>query len=390
MKDTYKIFIIAGEASGDLLGVRLITALQKKYPNHHFIIHGIGGDLMVKAGLRPLFPMAELSVMGLAEVLPKLFQLIKRITQTLQTIADHHYDLIITIDSPDFSFRVLKALRHKNIQTKAIHYVAPSVWAWRPKRAKKIAKLYQHLLCLLPFEPPYFIREGLPATFIGHAVIEGEALKASAERFFARHAHLSPQDKIICLLPGSRVGEIKRHLPLFLQATNEIKQKGHEIKLIIPTLPHLQKMVTEMIDDPTITVIADYDGKYDAFKASRFALAASGTVALELAMTQTPMIVAYKVNKLTAFLARFLVKIPFVSLPNIILNEKIVPELLQEKCTVSNLVQEAIKLIEDQASLAKQKNAFVNVKNYITPHNQMLPSEYAAEVILRVLDNNPK
>ena len=390
MKDTYKIFIIAGEASGDLLGARLIAALKKRYPQHHFIIDGIGGDLMVSAGIKPLFPMQELSVMGIAEVLPKLFQLLKRIKQTAEAITQNNYDAVITIDSPDFSFRVLKKLHAHHTKIKAIHYVAPSVWAWRPKRAKKIAKLYHHLLCLLPFEPPYFLREGLPATFIGHAVIEGEALKADSQRFFKHYHHLSHGDKIICLLPGSRKGEVDRHLPIFLDVVKTLQKSHANLKVIIPTLPHLEKYVAAMVHDINVTIISDYAYKYDAFAASSIALAASGTVALELAMTKTPMVVAYKMNFITAFFARLLVKIPFVSLPNIILNKKIIPELLQKKCIAVNLTHEVEILLNDQNLSLQQVEAFNNVQTFITPDNGLLPSEYAAEVILRVLDNNAK
>src|SRR5690606_18985 len=216
--ETYRVFIVAGEPSGDALAAPLMRALRSRAP--HISFFGVGGPLMTAEGLKSLFPMDELSVMGLFEVLPRLPRLLRRIDQTADAARRIAPDVFITVDAPDFSFRVARKLLGTAFPK--IHYVAPSVWAWRPGRAKKIAALYDHLLTLLPFEPPYFEAEGLPANFVGHSVVESGANLGDGAAFRARGG-IGDSERLLMLLPGSRRGEVTRHLPIFRGVVTELR-----------------------------------------------------------------------------------------------------------------------------------------------------------------------
>ena len=344
------IYLVAGEASGDLLGASVMSALQQECgDNVRFV--GIGGADMIDQGLQSLFPMEELSIMGVAEVVPKLPQLVKRINQTVADIINRRPDAVVTIDSPDFCFRVAKKVKAKAPDIPLIHYVAPSVWAWRPGRARKISKFLDHLLTLLPFEPPLFEREGLPATFVGHPAIEGGANKGDGQRFRDQN-QIAQNSRIVVVLPGSRKGEINRLMPVFGQAISQLKALQPDIQIIIPTIDTRINQVQEQVRkwNVPVTVISGKENKFDAFAAADVALAASGTVALELALSSTPAIIAYRVNRLTSWLARRLIKVRYVSLVNIILNSEAVPEFIQENCTPDNLTSALEKLLNDARS----------------------------------------
>lgn len=330
----YTVFLSAGEPSGDFLGSQLMKALKKQLgANVTFV--GLGGPLMAAEGLPSLFPIEELSIMGLAEIIPHIRRIRSRIQETVKTIETIHPDIVVTIDSPGFNFRVGKDLK-KHIQSiPLVHYVAPSVWAWRPGRARAVAQFLNHLLVLFPFEPPYFLKEGLPTTFVGHPVVELGLEKLHDPTFRTRH-EISAQTPILTLLPGSRRGEISRLLPVFQETVVKLQQKYPDLQVVIPTLPHLVDQIQKQFTLP-VTIVTTPSEKFAAYKESHAALAASGTVSLELAAASVPMVIAYKVNPITHFLLRRLVKVKYACLVNLLMNQEVVPERLQGDCTPEKL-----------------------------------------------------
>ncbi len=340
---------------------------------------------MVAEGLESLFPLDELALFGLAELLPKLPNLIRRLRQTVQEILRLRPDAVVTIDAPDFGFRVAKRIRKSGADIPLIHYVAPTVWAWRPGRAKKIAGFLDHLLVLLPFEPPYFEAEGLGCTFVGHSIVEGGADKGNAVRF--RAAHGLPGDApILTVLPGSRRSEVAALLPDFGAALARLKERHPHLIVAVPTVPQVADAVrsaTKAWPLPTMVVEGDQD-KYDAFAASTAALAASGTVALELALAGVPAIIAYRIHPLTYRLYRRLIRVSYVNLVNIMLDRALVPELLQQDCTPEKLAGAVDRLLTDPAARQAQKDGVAQVARWLG-QGDVPPSRRAAEAVLKVM-----
>ena len=359
-----KIYLIAGEPSGDILGGRLISALKDLAPSVP-TFHGVGGDHMQAAGLQSLFPMHELSVMGLAEVVPQIPKILRRVAETAADIRATKPDVVVTIDAPDFCLRVAKKLKGAGIPI--VHYVAPSVWAWRPGRAQKLAGLCDHVMCLLPFEPPYFERAGMRATFVGHSILESGAGNGDGPGFRQRHG-IPADAPLLAVLPGSRMGEVSRHLPIFADT--------------LPTLSRLKNTVQGALDSqPTAwantRIIEGETEKYDAFAAANAALAASGTVSLELAMAGTPSLIAYKVAPLSAWLARRLLTIKYASIVNLILNKSAMPEFIQENCTADKLAPALSDLLQNGGQDADIKDALAKLRA-----GNDAPSTNAARVVL--------
>lgn len=339
---------------------------------------------MEAEGLVSLFPMSDLTLFGLAELLPKIPNLLRRIAQTAEAIRQQKPDVVVTIDAPDFCFRVAKRLQGSGIRF--VHYVAPTVWAWRPGRAKKIQPLLKHLLALFPFEPPYFERVGLPCTFVGHPLLEAGIEHSSAERLRAKYAIASDRP-ILVVLPGSRRSELKQLLPEFSGVMRALKARHPTLKIIVPTLPHyFERMVQETGNwgYSDVLIITGDEDKYDAFKAARCALAASGTVALELGLAATPAVIAYRVNPLTAALYRRFVKTPFANLVNIMAGRMVVPEYLQENCTQTNLQAAIETLLTSDQACADQIKVLNEVRNWLSVSNGTLPSLEAAQTVLKV------
>lgn len=371
------VYLIAGEPSGDLLGSGLIDGIRKVCPGARFM--GVGGPAMQRRGLDSLFPMGDLSVMGIAEVLPRLRLLLRRIRETASHVKKIRPDIVVTIDSPDFSFRVARRLKGETIPL--VHYVAPTVWAWRPKRAAKVAGLYDHLLALFPFEPPYFEREGLPTTFVGHPVISSKA--GNGDRFRTRH-NIDRETPVLCILPGSRWSEVSRLLPVFLKTLNQLRVQFPLLHAVMPTVPHLEQQVRRVAGETSnISVIVGREQKADAFAASKAALAASGTVALELAMARVPSVIGYRLNAVTAMLARRLVRTQHVSLVNILLAGEVMPERLQERCTPEELSAKLAPLLSPGMERNQQLAAFDQVSRLLTPP-EGTPDDIAAREVLRI------
>ena len=377
------VYLIAGEPSGDLLGGSLMAALRSR-TGDAIRFAGVGGPKMIEQGLTSLFPMTELAVFGLAEILPKIAHLKRRGEETVADIARLKPDVLVTIDAPGFALRVSE--RVVPLGVPRIHYVAPSVWAWKPGRAAKIAKFLDHLMALLPFEPPYFTKEGLPCTFVGHPAIEGKAGTGDGAAFRARHG-IAPDRRVVVMLPGSRAGEIERMLPVFLEALRRLRAGRAAFTVVVPVPSYLAEKVRAGLAQSGIDwVLIEGDvEKFDAFAAAELALAKSGTVTLELALSGVPTVIAYRINRLTHFIAVRMTFGKYAGLPNVILDRPLMPELLQYDCTPERLVAELARLLDDPAARQAQLNGGHEIRRLLSPVG-MTPSEAAADVVLSVLD----
>ena len=376
------IWLLAGETSGDELGARLIKALRHFNPNLKF--HGIGGPRMQEQGMKILFPMQDLAVMGLVEVLPKLWMLSKRLHQAVNHIKEIHPNIIVTIDSPSFSLRLLKKVR--NFSIPRVHYVAPQVWAWHENRVKKFPGLWEKLLCLFPFEKTFFSKHGLQAQFVGNPILETEVHHGNANNFRSEY-HISPVQPILLLMPGSRRSELPKLMPVFKNTLILLKKKKPDLISVLPTSPLVKHHVEQVIHNWPIKpiIIHKRQDKYNAYAASQIALTKSGTTNLELALANIPMIVTYKFNPLTAMIARRMIRVPFVSMVNLLAKREIVPELLQENCNPQTLANNVLDFLHNTQKNQAQKNAFSEIINALqAPHHQP-PSYEAAEEILKLI-----
>lgn len=380
------IYLIAGEASGDVLGARLMRAITARRPDARFA--GIGGDAMDALGLRSLFPMRDLALMGLLEVLPRLRQLNHRLQQTRGDIETRRPDVVVTIDSPGFTLRVLRAIASLGIPR--AHYVAPQVWAWRQSRVRHYPGLWDRLLCLLPFEPAFFARHNLPATFVGHPVLESGADKGDAGRFHARHG-VPAAAHVVTLMPGSRRTEVARLLPVLGAALQRIAARVPDIQPVVPLAGPVADAVRHGASawPAQPILVGENDDKYDGFAASAVALTKSGTATLELAMAGVPMLVAYRVNPLSAAIARRLVTVRYASLVNLLAEREVVPEFIQGACTPDRLADTLLGLLSDPAAAHAQRAACRAIlKQLAPPHG--LPSEAAADAVLELLDHRSR
>ncbi|WP_025312719.1 lipid-A-disaccharide synthase [Roseicyclus elongatus] len=361
-----RVFLVAGEPSGDRLGAALIRGLKQLHSGP-VELHGIGGPLMQAEGLVSLFPMEELSVMGLTEIVPRLRSLLARVSQTAEAVIDLKPDALITIDSPEFSLRVAARVKARAETLPTIHYVAPTVWAWRPKRAAKMAKSIDHVLALLPFEPPYMEAAGMSCDFVGHPVTtEPVASEAEAAAFRARHgiADLAP---LILVLPGSRRGEVERLAPVFGAGLQPVLAAHPAARLVVPTTEAvaggLPAKLSDWPGDPIILDPRGQDGgafmaeKRAAFAAADVALAASGTVSLELAATATPMVIAYDFSWLTRKVIASMLRVDTVTLVNLVSDTRAVPEFLGPDCRADRIAPALRRLIENDAARRDQLDA---------------------------------
>ncbi|NNE51695.1 MAG: lipid-A-disaccharide synthase [Sulfitobacter sp.] len=346
-----KVFILAGEPSGDRLGGALMAGLKQLQPEITF--EGIGGPEMQAQGLESLFDMSELSVMGLAEILPKYRALMARINQTAQAVLKMQPDVLITIDSPDFSLRVARRVKAKS-DLRCVHYVAPSVWAWRPGRAEKMARYVDHVLALLPFEPPYMEAAGMDCDFVGHPVV-AEPVASPAEALAFRETHGIGEAPLLLMLPGSRKSEVARLGPIFQRVAAQLAEARPDMRIVIPaaaSVTHDVKVLTRnwpvppLLLDPRDRDSAEVAAeKRAAFRAADVALAASGTVSLELAAAGTPMVIAYQMNWLTHRIMERLAKIDTVTLVNLVTETRVVPEFLGANCRPGPIAREILKVL---------------------------------------------
>ena len=374
--------MVAGEPSGDLLGGRLMGELKRQSHGPLSFV-GVGGERMIGEGLESLFDMRELSVMGYLEVIPRILGLLARIRETAAAARRLRPDAVITIDSPEFTLRL--AARLKGLGAPLIHYVAPQVWAHRPGRAAKIAQYLDHILALLPFEPPLFEAHGLPCTYVGHAIVEGGAEDGDGPDFRRRHA-IPAEATVIAVLPGSRHGEVARHLPIFGAALATLAAARPGLRAVVPTVAAVADEVARGTAGwPLETlVVTGADEKYHAFAASQAALAASGTVALELAIAGLPMVIAYKANAVTAWAMRRVLLVPYACLVNLILDRPVVPEFIQQRCRPELLAEAVAGLLDDPEARAAQIGDARRAVE-ILGLGGASPSARAAEVVLGII-----
>jgi lipid-A-disaccharide synthase len=372
------IYIVAGEASGDALGARLLAAIRAREPSARFA--GIGGDRLAEQGMPSLFPMRELALMGLIEVLPNIRKLARRMHQTVADITTRRPDVIVTIDSPGFALRL--AERVKPLGIPIVHYVAPQVWAWRPGRVAKIRERVDRILCLLPFEPVVFEHAGIPATFVGHSVLESGADAGDAARFRAAHG-LSAEEKVVIVMPGSRRMEAKRLLPVFGAALRLLEQRVPGVRPVIPVSPVVAEQVRAGAADwPARPILVEtLADKHDAFAAAAAGLIKSGTSSVEMAVAGVPHCIAYRVNPITAAIVRRLVRVPFASLVNLLAEREVVPEYIQERATPDALAEALHRLLTDQQAIAAQRAGFAEVLAKLSPPEGR-PSDAAAAAVL--------
>ena len=378
------IYIIAGEASGDVLGARLIAALRKTRPDLSFA--GIGGERMAEQGMPSLFPYRELALMGLLEVLPRIRQLNRRLAETEADILARQPALLVTIDSPGFTLRIAEAVKPHGIRV--MHYVAPQVWAWRPGRVKTLRRKIDYLLCLLPFEPAFFEAAGIPVRFVGHPVLESGVDQGNAARFRARHG-LAATDRPLIIMPGSRRIEATRLLPIFGATLKAVLPQNPALRPVVAVSPIVAPLVREAATTwPAAPILVeDIADKHDAFAAAAengAGLIKSGTSSLEMAVAGVPHIVAYRVNPITAAIARRLVKVPHASLVNLLCGREVVPERIQEDCMPEKLTSALLPLLQDEAFIAAQRQGFAETLAKLhAPEGA--PSEAAAAAVLAAL-----
>ena len=344
-----RIFLVAGEPSGDRLGAALMAGLRTLLPDIEIAFEGVGGPLMEAEGLHSLFPMSEISVMGVSEILSQYGALKARVVQTAEAAVAAKPDVMITIDLPEFCLRVAKIVK-SNSSIRTVHYVAPTVWAWRPGRAKKMARHIDHVLALLPFEPPYMEAEGMRCDFVGHPVVtEPVADEAARQAFRARHGF--GDRPLLLVLPGSRKSEVTRLGGIFGETVRLVRQRHPGIGVVVPAAPSVAGLVSEMVGNwPEPALVLDGDAsdalaeKRAAFGAANLALAASGTVSLELAAADTPMVIGYDMNWLSRQIIGRMVRVDTVTLVNLVSETRSVPEFIGPNCQPEALAQALVDL----------------------------------------------
>lgn len=355
--------LVAGEHSGDRIGADLMQALIRQ-SGGRIRFSGLGGEEMIAAGaaqgFRPWFPMQDVAVAGIVEILPHLPRLFLRLRESLARIREDRPDMLVTIDAPGFSFALGKRLVGSGIPH--VHFVAPTVWAWRPGRARTISRFLDHLLMIFPFEAPYFERWGLGCSFVGHPVMERGLERGDGMAFRKRHG-IPAGAPLLCLLPGSRQGEVSRLLPVFAETVTRLGRRFPDLQIVIPTVPsvdaHVRAAVSGWSNAPIL--VEDSQQKADVFAAADLALAASGTVTYELAAAGLPMVVAYRVAPVTALILRVLLKVRYASVVNLILSRPVVPEFIQGRCRADLLETAVGDLLSDPEARNRQKDALRDV-----------------------------
>ncbi len=387
-----RIFIVAGEHSGDVLGGELMSALKQRNGSPGFLFGGVGGDHMASQGLPSLFPLGDVAVMGPAAIMARLPALIRRVYQTVDAALAFEPDAVVIIDSPEFTHPIAKRIRKRRPAIPIIDYVSPSVWAWRPGRAKKMRPYVDCLLALLPFEPEAHANLGGPeCVYVGHPLIERTSWMDSLDaQTLASRLGLTPGLPVLVVLPGSRPSEIARLMHPFGEAIRALKQKLGLLEIILPAVSSVRPLIEGALPSwpQQPYLIEGEEDKFRAFKLANAALAASGTVTLELAVAGTPMVVAYRVDAVAARL-RFLLKVPSVVLANLVLGANAFPELIQEDCTPEKLSGALLALMAETPERHAQQVALKAIRErLILPSGN--PSEKAAEAVMALLPRHEK
>jgi lipid-A-disaccharide synthase len=382
-----RIFLLAAEPWGDAIGARLIKALRQQGPGE-LELAGIGGPRMARCGLRSPFPMQRPSSTGIADMLPPGPRLWRRLRQVTQEVERCRPDLVLTIDSPVFALRLQGRLAGRPLVR--VQYEAPPAWAWREARAARLARNVDHVLALLPFEPAFFRRHGVACSFVGHPLLEDVNAAADGAHFRRRY-QLSTDAPVLCLLPGSRASEIRRHLPVLEQAVSLIWRRVSQLRLVLPTLASLAPLVKRLVArwQLPVLVLEDRAERFDAYAASWLAITASGAISLEVALAGLPAISIYRTGPLAGWLAGRLTRVPHVNMVNLILGRPAVPELLQEDCRADRIAAAAVRLIGDEALRRDQQAALAEAVGRLRGDDERPPSQRAAARILELLAEGP-
>ena len=386
-----KIFIIAGEDSGDKLGSAIMDSLNEVIASP-LKFSGIGGNSMTSRGLQSLFPMSELSVMGFVEIASQYTKLQKRINQTVCSILNEKPDILLTIDAPEFCFRVAKKIKLKNKNIPIAHYVAPTVWAWRPSRAKKISKFIDHILALFPFEPPYFHYAGVNCDFVGHPVVSEKIANEDSITEFKKEYSITDEPIILCL-PGSRKSEIDRLMPVFGKTLDQFSNILPDARFILVSTPDVYEYSKIYLDHMPKDVVFLTPEKFGlekylefkkaSFKISHLALAASGTVSLELAANNTPMVIGYDMNFLSRNIISLMLKTDTVNLVNLITGNRSIPECIGPNFNAEKLFLEMVRVYSNTQSQIKD---FKTTMDLLGKNNQP-PNIRAAKSLLSFYKN---
>jgi lipid-A-disaccharide synthase len=378
-----KIFLIATEESGDRLGAHLMKVLRQRLGGA-VRFEGVGGQSMAREGLTSLFPIEELSIIGLAAVLKQLPKVLRLIRETVGAVLRAHPDILVIIDSPDFTHRVARRVRAHDPAIPIIDYVSPSVWAWRPGRARAMRAYIDHVLALLPFEPEEYRRlRGPPCSYVGHPLTEQLAtLRPGAEEQKRRNE----APPVLLVLPGSRRSEIRHHMAVFGETLGRLHAGGIAFELILPTMPHLLEVIQQGVKSWKIAprVVAGEQEKRAAFRIANAALAKSGTVTLELALAGVPMVTAYRTGALEAWILLRAINVKSVILANLVVGENVVPEFIQQDCTPEKLVPALREILGDSPSRRQQVEAFARIDTIMSTGNQP-PGVRAADIVLATL-----
>ena len=378
-----KIFLIATEESGDRLGAQLMKVLRQRLGDA-VKFEGVGGLAMAREGLKSLFPIEELSIIGFSAVIRQLPKVLRLIRQTAAAVVRAEPDMLVIIDSPDFTHRVARRVRARDSVLPIVDYVSPSVWAWRPGRARAMRAYVDHVLALLPFEPEEYRRlRGPPCSYVGHPLTEQLAsLRPGVEE----QARRSASPPVLLVLPGSRRSEIRHHMAVFGEALDRLQTEGKAFELILPTMPHLLEEVSEGVRAWKVAprIVVGEKEKRAAFRIAAAALAKSGTVTLELALAKVPMVTAYRTGALEAFIVRRTINITSVILANLVIGENVVPEFLQENCTADKLASALREILSDSPMRQRQLEAFARIDGIMSTGSQP-PSVRAADIVLATL-----
>lgn len=383
-----KIFLIATEESGDRLGAQLMKVLRQRLGDA-IRFEGVGGRAMAAEGLKSQFAISELSIMGFSAVVRQLPKLLRMIRETAAAVIEARPDILVIIDSPDFTHRVARRVRARDASIPIVDYVSPTVWAWRKGRARAMRTYVDHVLALLPFEPEEYRRlRGPPCTYVGHPLIEQlGSLRPTAEEETRRHE----TPPILLVLPGSRRSEIRHHMAVFGAALERLQAEGTAFEALLPTMPHLADSVRDALRDWKVAprIVIGEQEKRAAFRLAHAALAKSGTVTLELALAGVPMVTAYRVGTVEAWIVRRAINVKSVILANLVIGENVVPEFLQENCTPENLARALREILSDTSMRQRQLDAFAGIGNIMATGNQS-PSVRAAGIVLSMLRKSRK
>ncbi|MEO0617713.1 MAG: lipid-A-disaccharide synthase [Pseudomonadota bacterium] len=380
------IAIVAGEHSGDHLGAALMHALQRLSRDGRLpplVFSGVGGAEMTNAGLTSIFPIEDVAVMGPLAIAARLPKIVRRVYQTVDHVLAQKPDLLVIVDSPEFTHPIAKRVRAKLPALPIIDYVSPSVWAWRPGRAAKMKAYISHVLGLLPFEPEAHHRlGGPPCSYVGHPLIEKlEEMRSIQTAALEAQLQLRPGKPVLALLPGSRTSEVRRLMGPFLDTVDRMLGAGIDFETVIPALPHVRDFIDSELRSSglPVYVVEGVDAKLQTFKLATAALAASGTVSLELALMGTPMVIAYKVDVIAAQV-RYILTAHSIVLPNLVLGENVIPEFTQEKCSPAELVAALTPLLTKGDAHAAQRRALAEVEARMRLPDGAAPSDAAAKI----------